>query len=567
MLRFNFPSLVASSPRIIGTLALAASATLFACQGCRSTGGPAGGESGGASGQGAVPDRDDQAPPTVRLILLSDLAGAIEPCGCVKDQLGGLDHLAAFVTAGKKRVPSSAIVSAGPLFFLDPALAPDKKAQDVAKAMTLASSLQYSGLVAFAPGRNDFAAGTDELERLRAGSGAALVGANLEGVPAAWRRSTIVEINGVKVGFVGASSLDKSELGAPAGVASREVLPAVRAQVDDLKKQGAQILVALAATGRGEAKRIADAVPELHAVVVGSPSARGEGNTEAPPAERIGNVVIAEAGNHLTTAVVLDFHVRDKAFVFADGSGLEEGRKRAAVLRRIDELRGRIAQWDSESERDARRTKIAKADLDARKDELKKLEAERAQLDTRPAPAKGSFFRYTVVEVRESLGSDPGVTARMSAYYKLVNDANKVAFANKLPPKVAPGQPSYVGIETCDACHVEPREVWDKTRHAKAYPTLSNQHKEFNLDCVSCHVTGYDQPGGSTVTYVSGLENVQCEVCHGPGSLHVKNPKVAMPIPKPKGDQCLTCHHAPHVHEFDATARMADILGPGHGRK
>ncbi len=511
-----------------------------------------------------MPDRDDQPPPTVRLVLLSDLAGAIEPCGCVKDQLGGLDHLAAFVVTGKKRLAAgaSAIVSAGPLFFLDPALAPDKKAQDVAKAMTLASSLQHAGLVAFTPGRNDWAAGTDQLERLRATSGATLVGANLEGVPPEWRRSAIHEIGGVKVGFVGAAALDRAELGVPDGIASREIVPAVRAQVDELKKQGAKILIGIAATGRGEAKRIADAVPELHAVVVGSASARGEGNTEAPPPERIGNVVIAEAGNHLTTAVVLDFHVREQSFVFADGSGLEEGRKRAALLRRIDELRGRIGQWESDAS-----GKIAKADIDARKEEVKKLEAERTRLDMRPPPAKGSFFRYTVVEVRESLGSDPGVQDRLSAYYKQVNDSNRVAFANKLPPKPAPGQASYVGVETCDACHVEPREVWDKTSHAKAYSTLTKQHKEFNLDCVSCHVTGYDKPGGSTVTHVENLENVQCEVCHGPGSLHVKNPKaVAIPVAKPKAEMCLTCHHPPHVHEFDANAKMAEILGKGHGR-
>ncbi|MFO0672691.1 MAG: multiheme c-type cytochrome [Polyangiaceae bacterium] len=543
---------------MLGLVCFAVPWTLLACQGCRGAGGLGPGTDGAAAPSSATAAAET---PTLRLVVVSDLAGAIEPCGCVKDQLGGLDHLAAFLSVEKKRVPATAVVAAGPLFFLDPSLAPDKKEQDVRKATTLASSLAYTGLVAFAPGRNDWAGGPEVLEKLRVASGASLVGGNLDGVPAEWRGPALKEIGGVKVGFAGASALSSSELGAPAGVSPSEVVPAVRAQVDALKKQGAEILIAIAATGRGEAKRLADGIPELTAVIVGSPSARGEGNTEAPPPERIGEVIIAEAGNHLTSAVLLDFYVRGRSFKFADGSGLEEGRKRSTLLRRSSELRGRIAQWESDG-------KIQKADLDARRAELAKIEAEAAALDTRPPPATGSYFRYSVLEVRTSLGSDKGVQDRLSAYYKEVNEANRIAFAGKLPPPVPAGQPKYVGIETCDACHVEPREVWDKTRHAKAYATLVTDHKEFNLDCVSCHVTGYDKPGGSTVTHVKDLENVQCEVCHGPGSLHSKNPnKVAMPIAKPEPEQCLACHHPPHVHEFDAKARMADILGPGHGKK
>jgi hypothetical protein len=109
--------------------------------------------------------------------------------------------------------------------------------------------------------------------------------------------------------------------------------------------------------------------------------------------------------------------------------------------------------------------------------------------------------------------------------------------------------------------------VWDGTAHAHAYKTLSDQFKEFNLDCVSCHVTGYEKPGGSTVTHVDLLKNVQCEVCHGPGSKHERSPKVAMPVPRPQADTCTACHHPPHVHEFDGASKMNLILGKGHGRK
>ena len=113
----------------------------------------------------------------------------------------------------------------------------------------------------------------------------------------------------------------------------------------------------------------------------------------------------------------------------------------------------------------------------------------------------------------------------IAGYYKWVNEHNRVAFANLLPARTRRRSRSTSGTDACSKCHEEPREVWNGTRHSRAYKTLVDQDKQFNLDCVSCHVTGYDQPGGSTVTHVAKLENVGCENCHGPGSKHALDPK------------------------------------------
>jgi hypothetical protein len=88
--------------------------------------------------------------------------------------------------------------------------------------------------------------------------------------------------------------------------------------------------------------------------------------------------------------------------------------------------------------------------------------------------------------------------------------------------------------------------------------------KEYNLDCVSCHVTGYGRAGGSTVTHVDKLKDVQCEVCHGPGSLHAAAP-TAVRLSSPGADVCTSCHHPPHVEGFDPLRKMPLVLGPGHG--
>jgi hypothetical protein len=461
--------------------------------------------------------------------------------------------------------PSSALLSAGPLFFMDSTLKNDHRAQDVAKAETIAASLKSLGLVAFAPGANEWAGGSAELANLVAQSGASLLFANGTSRPlvaddkeaeptlGTW---IVREIGGVKVGIVG---VGVSEPPSSLPVATTPPAEAITRGVAALKSQGASVFIALAATGRGEAKRLADAVPTLTAILVGSPGGSGELNAPAPPPERIGDVLILQTGNHLTTVGALDLFVRDGSYTFADATGLELGAKREELRNRIDDLRGRIAQWDKDPS-------VKKEDLDARKAEMTKLESDLAALDVPKAAPKGSFFRYSVQEVRDSLGSDPQVKASSLAYYKAINDHNKAAFADRLPPPAAADQPHYVGVAVCTKCHAEAKAFWDGTRHAHAYATLADQDKQFNLDCVSCHVTGYEQPGGSSVTHVSGLENVQCEVCHGPGSAHAAKPKGVAPVrKKPLGDLCVSCHHAPHVIGFDPEAKMADIVGPGHG--
>jgi hypothetical protein len=546
--------------KLIGLFGLfLAVATFCACEGCKSSGGTDGARDGRVAAD---------AVPAARLYLVSDLAGALEPCGCVKDQLGGMDHFGALVAGEKEKAKASGVLSAGPLFFMDMELAADRRAQEVAKAQTIAATMKTLGLLAFTPGRNDWAGGGETLKKLGEATAAPLVAANLAAGPElapSLVKWTKTKVGSIELGIIGVAAPDKAKLPLE-GVTSSPATDAVKIAVAALKKDGVQAIVVLAAVGRGEAKRIADLNPELLAILVGGTGGGGEANTTAPPAESIGDVLIVETGNHLQTAAVVDLYPREGATTglgllkFADGTGIERIRKGEELRGRIDELRVRIATWETDKS-------VEKKDVDARKAELAKLEAERDALDKAPAPATGSYYRYAMREIRDKLGDDAAIKTQMSAYYKKVNDANKLEFADRKPKPAAKGEAFYVGIESCTNCHEEPRKVWNQTKHAHAYATLSTQFKEFNLDCVSCHVTGYDRPGGSTVTHVEDLKDVQCEDCHGPGSLHAAKPeKVHMPVAKPGADVCLSCHHPPHVHSFDAEAKMPEILGPGHGK-
>jgi hypothetical protein len=492
--------MISSLSRLLLPLALLASGSLAACQGCRSGGAHPG------------PDRPQGPSPTLRLYLVSSVAGALEPCGCSKNQLGGVDHLGAYLASERKQVPASLLAAAGPLFFLDPVLRGEQTTQDRWKAEALATTLQKTGLVAWAPGANDWADGAATLASLRERSGAALLAANLSGATAGAIPTTLREIGGLKVGFVGISAPTKAGL-APEGVEVKPAAAPLRASIDQLKGQGAQVLVGLFALPRGDALRLIEEAPELQVVALGKPFEQGEANDKPLPPVLLNGTLVVQPSNHLQTVSVVDLHVREQSFAFQDGTGIEGPPK--------------------------------------------------------TPPSSGSYFRVSTVNITVDLGRDDSIYLAMLDYYRKVNDHNRVAFAERKAPPPGPDGNRFVGITVCSSCHAAAREVWNKTAHARAYKTLADQHKEFNLDCVKCHVTGYEKPGGSTVTDNALLKDVQCEECHGPGGRHTENPSDKTRIlARPTPDSCVSaCHHPPHVEGFDAVARMADILGPGHGKK
>jgi hypothetical protein len=498
--------------------------------------------------------------PSVRLYVVSTVAGALEPCGCTKDQLGGIDHAAAFVRAEAKNAPNAVVVGAGPMLFLNPKEEPDRATQDLWKAEALAKSLGSLGLAAWAPGANDWAAGPAELERLAKVSGAALLAGNLKGAAAGAKATRVVDVNGQKVGIAGVSD-PASSLGLPAGVEVTDAKAALTSALAELTKAGATVKVALVATDRGRAMRLAEQVHGFDVVIVGKPFDQGEGNDAKFPPAVVEGTLVVQGPNHLQAVAVVDLFVRGKG-PFKDGTGIEIAEKRDALSSRIAELEARIENAGTSS--------VADKDIEARRADVARLKAERAALKDPSPPAEGNFFRYGAYDVREKLGSEPGVAANMADYYRRVNDHNAEAFKDRLPPPAKPGDATYIGAEECATCHDEAYQFWKTTKHGGAYATLSTQHKEFNLDCVSCHVTGYEKPGGSTVTHVKGLEDVQCEVCHGPGSLHEKKPSDLTSLVRspPKTLCAAACHHPPHVSEsWNVDVAWPHIFGPGHGKK
>ena len=159
------------------------------------------------------------------------------------------------------------------------------------------------------------------------------------------------------------------------------------------------------------------------------------------------------------------------------------------------------------------------------------------------------------------------IATMLDEHDQKVNEHNRVALADRTPLPAKPGEAHFVGSAACTSCHEQAFAWWQRTKHGNAYATLERGHKEYNLNCVSSHVTGYNLPGGSTVTHVGALKDVGCESCHGAGSKHVAAPDmkglVARQVPE---STCAGCHTHEHSGRFVYDAFKAMLIVPGHGR-
>lgn len=98
-------------------------------------------------------------------------------------------------------------------------------------------------------------------------------------------------------------------------------------------------------------------------------------------------------------------------------------------------------------------------------------------------------------------------------------------------------QTPFAGAEACKGCHAAAYATWQESRHAGAVPTLEAVGKQFDPECLACHVVGLNTEGGFiSHDLTPGLAGVQCENCHGPARRHTQDPTVSPgPPPLPEG--------------------------------
>jgi hypothetical protein len=88
---------------------------------------------------------------------------------------------------------------------------------------------------------------------------------------------------------------------------------------------------------------------------------------------------------------------------------------------------------------------------------------------------------------------------------------------------MASGKYRFVGNAKCRLCHREFFVGRKQDAHESALKSISEIPGYDSPKCLPCHTTGFGMPGGF-VSYekTPRLADVQCEGCHGPGSVHVE---------------------------------------------
>ena len=518
----------------------------------------------------STPSKPDAAAPAapaaeqVTLLFSASSAGQLVPCGCSPDQRGGLPRAVALVKKLRALDPNLVYLDAGDLLF-ESAARPSAQSltQKELKARTLARGDELLGAAARVVGPRDLAVGPALL--IATAGKVPLLDAG--GPPLAEAQaSLLVQAGKVTVGIFAAGLGEKPE-------------ETIAARAAELRKQGARLVVLIAqprgdpAWAAAQALLPAAKVAGVDLVVLGhrDDPASDLDRKEAGPPPLLG--VEGNGQSLLRVDVSLPAGAAGP-MILARGAE-DRGAELKSMDERIQNLREQLSRAPA-----ARKQMLT--------DQVARLEARRAaaasQLDSAPAKAGAAAILATArfLPLSADLGEDAEAKALVDAYDSKVTELN-LAEAKKQPescPAPASGEASFVGVskaEGCAQCHKTEVQFWEGTHHASAYATLQRVNKQFSLDCVRCHVTGWQQPGGICridKTAVGGLgveghgvgrQDVQCEMCHTAGSEHVEDPSDENIVLKVPASVCMRCHEAANSPHFDYQKYRPYITGPGHG--
>jgi len=131
----------------------------------------------------------------------------------------------------------------------------------------------------------------------------------------------------------------------------------------------------------------------------------------------------------------------------------------------------------------------------------------------------------------------------------------------------------YIGAKKCSVCHKGTKKgsvykTWLSKGHATAFENVKKKGEEKNAECLKCHTTGFKK-GGYKIDDVkaSKFEGVQCEACHGAGSVYkkismMKNRELALKngLTNITEKTCTECHDgSEHAGKFNYKEALIKI--------
>lgn len=311
--------------------------------------------------------------------VISGLTGTVTRCDCDVPSGAGLEELVADLKRLQQDRPRNVLV-VGDTFYdlLDPPSA--RLESEAQKAGLIRDVLKSLNVGAIVSGERDELAGGSGWRQLLKDSGLPhMIFSRVRDSHGAID-SRIIEMDGIKVGIIGASG--KNGLSQPK--LYTEAALAIRAQ-------GAQVVVGLLPTGGERAAQFTTFVDAIDVMVAGG--------TDTPKEPTVlGGTLLLQGLNRGREIGLLDVHRRvEGGFVFDDGGSA----LRRTLESRIQSLRTMVETMDEGPERVERQVA-----LEALVNELKQLEVK--------AP-DGNFIRWSTISVAGQAPSNSDLSSRIDA--------------------------------------------------------------------------------------------------------------------------------------------------------
>ncbi|HUJ25303.1 MAG TPA: multiheme c-type cytochrome [Myxococcales bacterium] len=473
----------------------------------------------------------------ITLVFSACVAGQLVPCGCSPDQRGGLPRAVALVEKMRQRDPGLLFIDAGDLLFENPQRPPAQMlTQRQLKARALARGDELMQAAARGVGERDLTLGP-QFAQETAGKVPLL----------APGQSLLVR----EVGILAAAE------------------PNDFAAAPELRKKGAKLVVALLhprgdnAWTRAQAMLLQAREAGIDLAVLGrrdDPAVDGNLKEAGPPP------LLAIEG-HMQSLLRVEVHPGTGPLQLLPSAADRDAEVHGLQVR-IERFRAQIELYPQR-----------KAQLEQKIAELEgRQKGLGAEAPARPPPG-AAWADAAFVPVTQEVGTVAAAQKLVDAYDEKVSEMN-LAEAKTQPeacPAAARGELSYVGANKCAECHEAEAQFWQQTKHAEAWQTLVTVRKQLSLDCVRCHVTGWQQSGGvcridRTAAgepgfngHAVGRQDVQCEACHGPGSEHAVDDTGGHIKAEVTETVCMRCHEAANSPHFEYTKYKPFIVGPGHG--
>lgn len=338
-----------------------------------------------------------------------------------------------------------------------------------------------------------------------------------------WR---IVENDDFKTGIIGLTALHETVDSDYRVLTWQEVLPEIIQSLSPV----CDFIILLSNMTESTNKEIASRFPQIQ-LIIGADS-------------RLGNKVPLLVHNSLITQT----HTRGKYF----------GRIRIEW--------NDIPVWDEAQKGEVVKTLLRDTEAQDTKERIALNERYLNQLlnvnNSPDAGPAGGTFTSRFIPLNNAIPQDPEVISLLDDLQKKIRSQNRKTAAGITDEKIK--TQAFAGSDTCVECHQVQTEFWENTGHARAYDTLVMRQQQYNLNCLSCHVT-WDMDrslkAGATnlLTLAPEMQAVGCEMCHGPLPIHPGGKIAPYEV---IADTCIRCHTAEMDDEFNYQVMVKKIQCP-----